>query len=205
MSKPKIRTQPDLAATSPKHLEAIDKGSEHFRLWERNVIDRFKDKTDGEIKEELQASAHPFAICMENLIGDFNFGTLVRNANAFGAQEVFYLGDKKWDKRSAVGVYNYTNVNWLPTLDDLIQLKSKYVFIGCDNIAGSVSISKYNYEPNTLFIFGEESVGLTPKIQSLCQDIVHIDQYGSVRSLNVGTASGIICNDFVSKYRAKQS
>jgi tRNA G18 (ribose-2'-O)-methylase SpoU len=39
-------------------------------------------------------------------------------------------------------------------------------------------------------------------MQNLCEDIVFIEQFGSVRSLNVGTASGIIMYEFVSQYRA---
>jgi len=37
----------------------------------------------------------------------------------------------------------------------------------------------------------------------MCSRIVMIPQYGSVRSLNVGTASGIVMNDFVSKLHGK--
>jgi tRNA G18 (ribose-2'-O)-methylase SpoU len=197
MSKEKIKTTPNLATTSPKHLGAIASGSEHFKSWDKNVADRFKDKSELEIKQELRNTANSFAVCMEHLIGDFNFGTVVRNANAFNAKEVFYFGDKKWDRRAAVGTHNYTEVKWLPTIDDLIKLKEQYVFVGIDNISGSVPISSYSFEPNTLLVFGEEGVGLTSITQSLCKDIVHIEMFGSVRSLNCGVASGIAMYKFI--------
>lgn len=197
----KVKTVPNLADTSPAHQAAIAAGKEHFRMWERNVSDRFKDKTDEEIKNTLQLESFPFAVCMEHLIGDFNFGTVVRNANAFGAKEVFYLGDKKWDRRSAVGVYNYTNVTWLPTIDDLVKLQEKYVIVGVDNVPGSRSIHNYRWPHNTLMVFGEEGVGLTPAMQSFCKDIVEIPMYGSVRSLNCGVASGIVMYDFTEKFK----
>jgi tRNA G18 (ribose-2'-O)-methylase SpoU len=56
--------------------------------------------------------------------------------------------------------------------------------------------------PNTLFIFGEEGVGLTPQMQSFCQDIVEIEMYGSVRSLNCGVASGILMHQYVSWWKS---
>lgn len=197
MSHEKIKTVPNLAATSPKHIDAIASGKEHFSAWQFNVADHFKDKTVDEIKAQLKATSYPFAVCCEHLIGDFNLGTVIRNANAFNAREVFYLGDKKWDKRSAVGVYNYTEVQWIPTIDDFMKLKDKYVIVGIDNVPGAISLSSYRFVPNTLLVFGEEGVGLTPAMQSFCQDIVEIPMYGSVRSLNCGVASGIVMHDFV--------
>ncbi len=199
MSKPKIRTKYDLSLASPAHQAAIASGDEHFRLWERNVANHFKDKTVEEVKETLKKTAHPFAVCFEHWIGDFNMGTGIRNANAFNAKEVFDLGDKKWDRRSAVGVHNYTEVQWLPTVEDFVKLKDKYVIVGIDNVPGSVSIRNYHWPHNTLMVFGEEGVGLTPAMQALCQDIVEIPMYGSVRSLNCGVASGIVMYDYVEK------
>lgn len=203
MSRFKVRTQPDLSLNSPLHQDAMINDKD-FTAWQFNVVDSLKDKTIEEIKQHLQDTSFPFAVAMERWRGDFNFGTLVRNANAFGAREVFYLGDKKWDRRAAVGVHNYTNVQWLPTIDDLVKLQEKYVIVGIDNVPGSCSISSYQFVPNTLLVFGEEGVGLTPEMQSMCKDVVAIDQFGSVRSLNCGTASGIIMYEFVKQFRAGQ-
>jgi tRNA G18 (ribose-2'-O)-methylase SpoU len=176
-------------------------GPDHYRLWENNVNDSFKGKTEEHIREVLQASASPFAVCFEHWIGDFNMGSGIRNANGFNAREVFYLGDKKWDKRSAVGVYNYTPVQWLPTLEDFKKLKERYHIIGIDNVPGSVSMTDFQWEPETLLVFGEEGAGLTPGIQELCEEILYIPMFGSVRSFNCGVASGITMYDFITKVR----
>lgn len=198
----KIKTIPDLSVISPKHQDARINDKD-FTAWQYNVADRYKGKSVQEIQQDLQSTANPFAVCFEHWIGDFNIGSGVRNANAFNAREVFYVGDKKWDKRSAVGVYNYTNVQWLPTIEDFIKLKEKYVIVGIDNVSGSVPLSSYHWKPNTLMVFGEEGTGLTPVMQSLCQDIVEIEMYGSVRSLNCGVASGILMHDFVRQMKSK--
>jgi len=198
----KIRTTPDLSITSTKHQDAIVNDKD-YTAWQFNVADHFKSKTVEEIKQHLKDTAHPFAVAMERWRGDFNLGTLIRNANAFNAREVFYLGDKRWDKRSAVGVYNYTEVQWIPTIEEFKKLKDKYVIIGIDNVDGARSISTYNFAPNTLFVFGEEGVGLTPAMQDMCEDIVEIPMYGSVRSLNCGVASGIVMYSFMESIKNK--
>ena len=66
--------------------------NERWSLWQRNVVDRFKNMPDEEIKKELQRTAHPVAVCMEQWQGDFNISTLIRNANAFNVEKVFYFG-----------------------------------------------------------------------------------------------------------------
>ena len=201
MSKQKIKTQPDLILTSPKHQAAIAAGTEHFKAWQYNVADHFKDKTVEEIKTILRSTAHPFAVCMEHLIGDFNMATVIRNANGFNAQKVYYVGDKKWDRRGAVGVHNYTDIEWLPTMEDFLKLKEQYVIVGIDNVPGSVAITSHTWKKNTLMVFGEEGTGLTPGMQALCEAIVYIPMFGSVRSFNCGTSSGIAMYDFVSRYK----
>jgi tRNA G18 (ribose-2'-O)-methylase SpoU len=198
MSKLKVRTRPDLSINSPLHQDALINDKD-FTAWQFNVADRFKSKTVEEIKQELRATAHPFAVCMENWTSDFNFSSLVRNANAFNAQTVYYLGDKKVDRRGMLGCQNYTDVTFISTIDDLIKLKDRYVFIGVDNIDGAVPISSYTPVPNTLFFFGSEGTGLTPALQKMCDQLIYIEQFGSVRSLNAAVASGIVMHDFVEK------
>lgn len=168
----------------------------------RNVADRYKGWQEDLIKEDLKKNSFPFACLMESWQGDFNIGTMVRNANAFGASEVFYIGKKRWDRRGSVGTYKYTNVNFLESIEALKKLKEKYVFIGIDNLPGAVPIGPFNWQKNTLFIFGEEGVGLTPEIVELCEAMVEIPMWGSVRSLNAGTSSGIVMYDYVNKMTA---
>lgn len=203
MSSPKKKTQPDFSLSSALHQEALANGTEHFSSWQYNVQDHFKGLTTEQIRFSLQATAHPFAVCMENFIYDFNQATLIRNANAFNAREVFYVGAKKYDRRASQGTHHYIDVTWLSTLDEILALKEKYVFVGIDNINGSVPLTSYvwpSQDKEPLIILGSEGTGLTPTMISLCDDIVHIPQYGSVRSINCGCASAIVMNDFVTKY-----
>jgi tRNA G18 (ribose-2'-O)-methylase SpoU len=195
----RVRTSPDLANDSPVHMAAREE--KNFAAWSQNVIDQFKGMSPEEIRPILKSMAFPYAVCFEHWVGDFNMGTGIRNANAFNANEVFYIGDKKWDRRSAVGVYNYTPINWVSTVEEFLTLKEKYVFIGVDNVEGSVPLSTFVWPENAMMIFGEEGTGLTPEIQKHCQALVAIEMFGSVRSLNCGTASGIVMYDYISKFQ----
>lgn len=196
--KPKTKTTPDLSLTSPSHAEAVRLGTEHFLQDNRAVIDEFKHLSNEEIKNKLQATSFPYAICIESWTGNLNISTAIRNANAFNAREVFYLGAKRFDRRGMQGANHYIDITFLPTLDDLINLKSKYTFVGIDNnLKRAVPLKKHKWVKDTMMIFGAEDVGLTPEVQNLCNDIVYIPQFGSVRSVNCAVASGIIMNSFV--------
>ena len=50
---------------------------------------------------------------MEHWNGDFNISTLIRNANAFNIEKVYYLGKKKIDRRGSVGTHHYVSINYL--------------------------------------------------------------------------------------------
>ena len=171
--------------------------SDRWRLWTRNVVDRYKDWSTESIRRDLQRTANPFAVCMEHWQGDFNISTLIRNANAFNAEKVFYLGKKRFDRRGTVGTHHYVDLVYLDGgIPDLVELKNRYTFIGIDNnISKTHKLHEFDWnvlEKPPLMFFGEEGTGLTDEVLNLCDYRIEIEQYGSVRSLNVGTSSGLV-------------
>ena len=48
-------------------------------------------------------------------------------------------------------------------------------------------------------LFGEEQRGLSKEALALADHVVYIPMWGSVRSLNVGTSSGIAMYDYAMK------
>jgi len=174
---------------------------DRWSSWNYNVVDEFKNKTPEEIKALLESTRHPFAVLMEHWKGDFNIGTLIRNSNAFNANEVFYVGKKRYDRRGAVGTHHYIDLKYIDDFEDLWKLKEKYTFVCLDNnIDGVVSMEEFEWPENALMIFGEEGEGVTSEMLELADYIVSITQYGSVRSMNVGTTSGIAMYDYMKKY-----
>jgi tRNA G18 (ribose-2'-O)-methylase SpoU len=167
-----------------------------------NVIDYYKEWEVDQIKADLDTKRLPFVAAFENISGDFNKATGMRNANAFMAKEVWIIGDKKWDRRGAVGTHNYMHLKHSPSLEE-IWVNDENIrsmrWVAIDNIPGAIPITDYKWQENTFMIFGEERRGISNSAISLADDIVYIPQLGSVRSLNVGTACGIAMYDYASK------
>jgi len=176
--------------------------SDRWSLWTRNVVDRYKNWSTESIKRDLQRTANPFAVCMEHWQGDFNISTLIRNANAFNAKKVYYLGKKKYDRRGTVGTHHYVDLTYLGmSHSSLVDLKNEYTIVAIDNnVSNTRKLGEFDWnmlEKPPLMVFGEEGVGLTDEMLKIADYNIEIPQYGSVRSLNVGTSSGILMYDFV--------
>ena len=166
-----------------------------------NVIDSLKDLAVPDIAKYCHDMSIPASVAMINIGGDFNLSTMVRNANFFGFRSVHYVGKKKWDKRGSVGTHHYTPMYHHKDEEDFIKSHSSS---GRTLIAIENNIPEYKdmtFDPfsfdfsnvdDPIFIFGEENAGLSEKILMSCTCVLTIPTYGSVRSLNVGTTSGII-------------
>lgn len=167
----------------------------------RNILDCYKGLDNNVIKQARQEQTFPFAILLQNVIYDINIGVSVRNANAFGAEKVFYYGMRKWNRVPAQGTYHYLELEYLETLDKVVKLKSQYKFVGLEITDQAVDLRDYQWEPNSLMIVGQEDTGLNGELLGMCDDVVQIPNFGTVRSLNLSVSLGIACYDYISKYR----
>lgn len=171
-----------------------------------NVRDQFKSMEVTDIKKCYSNSTIPAAAAMMHVTGDFNLSTLIRNANFFGYEKVFYVGGKKaYDRRGTVGTHNYIDVDFVKTEEEFLSRIREigYMPIAIENNINYNCINLYDFDFDTtflfekpVFIFGEEQKGLSNYMLDNCDLIITIPARGTVRSLNVGTASGIVLGHY---------
>ncbi|MEZ5081357.1 MAG: TrmH family RNA methyltransferase [Thermoleophilia bacterium] len=70
-----------------------------------------------------------------------------------------------------------------------------------DNIPGATSLMGHTWQADTVMVFGQEQIGVSPEALERADDVVYIPQYGSTRSINVGTASGIAMFSYCASVR----
>ena len=173
-----------------------------FLGWQRNVIDEFKELSHEDIRDRLNERCNGFSVLMTHVEGDFNIGTVMRSANFFGAREFFYWGKKRFDRRSSVGVHHYTPLHFLDSLEDVRKIKDRYTLVGLENnIPGTISIRDYDWklEMPPCIVVGEEGGGIHREVLSMCDVLIEIPNFGSVRSINVGSAASLAMYDYVNK------
>ncbi|HWH15917.1 MAG TPA: TrmH family RNA methyltransferase [Miltoncostaeaceae bacterium] len=159
----------------------------------RNLIDHPKYWREDAVRAALDRRRHAFAPVLENFAYDFNVATAVRNANAFLAREVWIVGRRRWDRRGAQGTHRYEHVRHAATTGEAVAARRAegYRVVVVDNVDGASSLLTYRWPERALMVFGQEQIGVSHEALRLADDVVYIPQYGSTRSINVGTASGI--------------
>lgn len=169
-----------------------------------NVLDKLKHLTQEEVKQYVKNNSFKAQIVVNNVFGDFNFASVIRNANSFGFNKVYNISPKKkYDKRATLGTENYTEVLHCTNLEELIRIvKNDYTWVALENNIDYEMISLYEFKwpEKTLLFVGEENAGLPNEILNRCDHIVTIPQYGSVRSINLSTASGIAMADYARQW-----
>jgi len=159
---------------------------------DRNVVDKYRYMTVQAIREDLDKNAHQLEIAIENVTHDYNIGTIVRNANAFGVRKVHIIGRKQWNRRGAMVTDAYLQIIHHKTLDEFLKFVGDKTLICVDNVEGAIALSDVNLPGSCILVFGSESDGLSDDIRSVSSQTIYIEQLGSTRSVNVGVASGIV-------------
>jgi tRNA G18 (ribose-2'-O)-methylase SpoU len=175
---------PDDPRLDPALLEAGDR---------RNVVDRYRYWTHEAIVADLAARRRPFHVAIENWQHDFNIGTVVRNANAFLAEAVHIVGNRRWNRRGAMVTDRYVDVRHHDGVGGLAGWaeSEQLPLIGIDLLPGSASILDADIPRRCVLVFGQEGPGLSDAARAVVGQVLHVPQLGSTRSINAGVASGI--------------
>ena len=163
-----------------------------------NVIDDYKHMLLSDIRNAIAEKRSGCTSVFINLTHDFNKAVGVRNHNAFAGKDIWFVGRKQWDKRGAVGTYHYEDIHYAANWDIFLEHNQDRPIICVDNIGGinQVSLGSFDLPYDAIFIYGEEGVGIPQEILDSADYILEIPMWGSVRSLNVSVASGIIMYEY---------
>jgi tRNA G18 (ribose-2'-O)-methylase SpoU len=155
----------------------------------RNVEDRFRYWRREAIVAELDKSRTGLHIAIENFQHDFNIGSVVRTANAFNVAAVHIVGRRRWNRRGAMVTDRYQHVHHHPDASGIVELGLP--ILGIDNVEGSRALESAQLPRECVLLFGQEGPGISEDSLRLCDDVLHITQYGSTRSINAGAAAAI--------------
>ena len=164
----------------------------------RNVVDEFKGMPQEQIIGELDKRYPDYLeIAVDNVTRDFNMGTIIRTANAFGVRHVHVIGRKQWNKRGAMMTDTYLHVHYHQTADEFMQAIQGKTLVAVDNVEGSRQLGDKDLPKDAVLLFGAEGPGISEELLDKAAEIVAIEQYGSTRSINVGVAAGIVMYEWV--------
>ncbi|RFA16270.1 rRNA methyltransferase [Subtercola boreus] len=165
----------------------------------RNVIDRYRYWSMAAIVADLDEHRHAFHVAIENWQHDMNIGSIVRSANAFGADTVHVIGRKRWNRRGAMVTDRYQHIQHHDTVADFTAWAraDAVPIIAIDNVPGSVIIETFAFPERCVLLFGQEGPGLSHEAIASAESIVEISQFGSTRSMNASAAAAVAMHAWV--------
>ena len=169
----------------------------------RNVPDRYRYWTREAIIADLdQNFRNNLHIAIENIDHDFNIGSIVRTANAFGVQAFHIVGKKRWNRRGAMVTDRYQHEYHHREPSDFIAWakENQRAIVAVDIVPGAVPLEHTHLPENAVLVFGEEGGGVSPELLEQAELTVAISQFGSTRSINVGHAAAVVMHTWVTQH-----
>tara|TARA_Y100001968_G_C19369399_1_gene724297 strand:- start:366 stop:1097 length:732 start_codon:yes stop_codon:yes gene_type:complete len=140
-------------------------------------------------------------IMLDDIKDPGNLGTIIRICDWFGVANIFC-------SRETVDAYNHKVVQ--SSMGSISRLKIKYVdlkefinIIPSDvkiylTDVGGKDVNEIELYKNSIIIFGNESRGISSKLNNLIDNKIAIRRIGNTDSLNVAISAGIILHKFCS-------
>ncbi len=128
----------------------------------------------------------------------FNFGAIVRSAEAMGARGIFVgtasqAGVNSLVARASAGAVNRIPIAEVEDLAKLVELlrASGVRVLAADEKGGDVC-TKCDFSMPTALVLGNEGRGVQPELASRCDGRVCIPMSGNIASLNVAAAAAVL-------------
>lgn len=141
---------------------------------------------------------------LDNLRSVYNVGSIFRTANAVGIQKIYLCGttptpvDKKGERRKdfakvALGAEDTVAWEYADSAFECVKkLKAEnYFIIALEQSENSVNYKEIKAKEKTVFIIGNEVLGIAPEVLGQSDVIAEIPMLGTKESLNVAIAFGV--------------
>ena len=139
-----------------------------------------------------------FYVLLDAVQDPFNFGAILRSADALGVDAVFIGAVNQVDVTSLVVRASAGAVNHMPLakVDDLGtwigRLKAEGLSVVGTSPTAKRDSSQFDFRKSVAMVLGNEAIGIRPELLAVCDDRVSIRQRGHVGSLNAAVSAGIL-------------
>jgi tRNA G18 (ribose-2'-O)-methylase SpoU len=152
-----------------------------------------------------------FAVLLHNVRSAHNVGSIFRTADAAGVSRIFLSGYTprpvdRFDRpvpeitKTALGAEKFIPWEYAKSPNSFIKRLKKdgWQIVGVEQDDQAVDYKTFHPDKRTVFILGNEVLGLSKSLCDLCDALVEIPMRGKKESLNVSVAAGIVLFSCVS-------
>jgi 23S rRNA (guanosine2251-2'-O)-methyltransferase len=157
------------------------------------------------LRRSLKKGPSALLLAADHITDPGNLGALIRTAAFFGTHGLILPKDRSagitaGTLKRASGTHHQLPIAQVTNLGRALDQLSKNGFwiIGT---AGEADSSIYDFDWNrpVVLVLGSEQKGISPSIRKRCHQLVCIPSPGSVESLNISVAGGIILSEICRK------
>ncbi|MDF3304799.1 TrmH family RNA methyltransferase [Rhodococcus koreensis] len=159
-------------------------------------------KTRAPRLKDLRLQSVPLIVVFDRPTSPGNLGTLVRSANAFGADAVVVVGHgaDPFDPRSvrastgslfAMPVVTVSSVDEILAFRDARRASGTDLHIVGTDETGSVTIDAHDFGGGTVLVIGNETRGMSAAWRGACDTVVNIPIGGAASSLGAPSAGAV--------------
>jgi 23S rRNA (guanosine2251-2'-O)-methyltransferase len=165
---------------------------------------------DRVIATSLHGPGRGLLVVADHITDEGNLGALIRTTAFFGAGGLIIPKDRSAAVSSRVlklssGGYLHLPVVRVVNLARTLDLLEKGGFwiIGAAGEAAE-SIYGFDWDRDVVLALGNEERGLTQAVRTRCHQLVRIEKWGRMESLNVSVAGGVILSEILRQRRFRE-
>lgn len=149
------------------------------------------------IKDKHSSGPFPHIIIAENIDSAANMGFIIRLADNFGIQKVYFIAEEQQVKMSAVhktasSAIHQVKVEFLSLAALNDKLDKDYRWLAIETTASSVSVYDLHFSPKMAFILGNERRGISEELMAQIETSTYIPMPGNTKSMNVSHALSVV-------------
>ncbi len=175
----------------------------------QGVILEIEDYTYYQLDDLLTDNKHQLIVLCDQLEDPHNLGAILRSCDAAGVDGVIVgkhrsVGLNATVAKVSTGAINTVKVVEATNMVDTIKtLKNHgYWVIAAENDVKAVDYTEFNVDMPIVLVLGSEGSGISRLVKKECDILTTIPMNGSVNSLNVSVATGILLFDIIRRRRA---
>jgi len=145
-------------------------------------------------------------IMLDNITSTENVGSIARSAAALGINSYILpkQGPHPFGRRALRVSMGHMSMLKTYIYDDIVEtlqtLKAKgYTIFAAEITEASIPLSQATVPNKWVLLMGHEGHGISPKILSLCDNIINIEMVPNIKSFNVAVAASILMYTFKHK------
>jgi 23S rRNA (guanosine2251-2'-O)-methyltransferase len=206
---PRVREIEDLARKHGRQVQRIDTHALKQTLGDvahQGVvadIEPLPPWSEDDLLEALQSAQNPLLLALDGVQDPHNLGACLRTADACGALAVIVPRDRAAQltatvRKVAVGAAETTPVVAVTNLVRTLKLlKEAGVWVVGADAEGAKPAHEVDLKGGIVLVLGAEGAGLRHLTKQTCDWMVRLPQLGTVESLNVSVAAGMLLYEAV--------